>query len=195
MFSNYFNRTRIAFIVVLSIAASTAAIEGAQGADWVWPTSASNPEVRKSIIETHYTAEETQNIRTVLEFLSTTKRVSNPIWWAPNYKSQGRGFRGLEEFYGSNGYSEEAVSDRTDHVEDIIAKDDRVWVTWMIEGHHTGKLFGFPASGKLVRFRESAVLRFRDGKITEANFRGDDLALYTQAGGKLEFPIGTNSKP
>jgi predicted ester cyclase len=97
-----------------------------------------------------------------------------------------RGFHELEAIYGSNGYG--GIPDRINKVDIILAHGDRVFVSWIIEGHHTGKLFGFPGDGKLINVRESSITRFKDGKAVEINFIADDFALYTQAGGKVSFP-------
>jgi predicted ester cyclase len=164
-------------------------------AKWDWP-SAATPEVRQQIVNGHYTAEELRNIFTVLA------RSSGPNWpnsgpkaaspsmagiTAPDMIMHGRGFRGLEAFYGSNGYTG-GVSDRVNKVDTLIAHGDRVYISWLIEGRHTGKLFGFPADGKMIEVRESGMNRFKDGKLAELDDIGDDFALYTQAGGKPSFP-------
>lgn len=185
----------LALVAAVSLAAfshayaAPAAVASPDPASWAWPSSAADPAVRKSIIEGRYTVEELKNLRTMLDFLSTRDRGASSVqWYAPGYKSKGRGFRGLEQFFGSNGYASSGIPDREDHIEYIMAKDDRVWVTWFIEGHHNGLLFGFPGTGKLVKIRETAIVRLRDGMIVEADFLGDDLALYTQVGGRLQFP-------
>jgi predicted ester cyclase len=161
-------------------------------AKWDWPAAAS-PEVRKQIIEGGYTQEELRNIYTTLA------RSSGDLWPtsgpkptgpgnlnAPGSVFVGRGFRGLEQFYGSNGYG--GIEDRVNKVDSLIAKGDRVWISWIIEGRHTGTLFGFPGTGKTIRVRENSMTHYKDGLITLADPIGDDLGLYTQAGGKLSFP-------
>jgi hypothetical protein len=164
-------------------------------AKWDWPPSAS-PEVRQQIIDGHYTTEELRNIYTAL-----AARYRGPLWPThgikpanpsqtgleqPNFIMHGRGFGGLEQFYGSNGYG--GVSDRIDKIDTLIAHGDRVYVSWMITGTHTGKTFGFPGDGKPYNVRESSLTTYKDGKMAEATYIGDDFALYTQAGGKISFP-------
>lgn len=163
-------------------------------AKWDWPSSPT-PEVRQQIIDGHYDAEELRNIFTTLA------RESGPNWpnsgpkaaspnqsalEAPDMINHGRGFKGLEVFYGSNGYG--GISDRVNKVDTLIAKGDRVFFSWIVEGRHTGTLFGFPGDGKTIDVRESNMTRYKDGKAVEMTFTGDDLALYTQAGGKISFP-------
>jgi len=163
-------------------------------AKWDWPSAAS-PEVRQQIVEGHYSAEELRNIFTMLA------RSSGPTWpnsgpkaaspnmdvlTAPDAVTHGRGFKGLEVFYGSNGYG--GVSERINKVDTLIAHGDRVYISWVWDGRHTGKLFGFPGDGKAMQVRESNLTRFKDGKAVDVDLHGDDLALYTQAGGKISFP-------
>jgi hypothetical protein len=163
-------------------------------AKWDWPSAAS-PEVRRQIVEGRYSPEELRNIFTMLA------RSSGPTWpnsgqkaaspnmdvlTAPDAVTHGRGFKGLEVFYGANGYG--GVSERVNKVDTLIAHGDRVYISWVWDGRHTGKLFGFPGDGKTIQVRESNLTQFRDGKAVDVDLHGDDLALYTQAGGKISFP-------
>ncbi|MDQ1539428.1 MAG: hypothetical protein QOH29_154, partial [Actinomycetota bacterium] len=50
---------------------------------------------------------------------------------------------------------------------DAIADDDTVWCRFVIEGTSEGSLFGFPATGKTVRWDEIDTYRVADGQITE----------------------------
>jgi predicted ester cyclase len=161
---------------------------------WDWPSSAT-PEVRQQITAGRYSPEELRNIFTTLA------RQSGPSWpdsgpkaaspnldilTAPDAITHGRGFKGLETFYGGNGYG--GISDRVNRIDTLIAHGDRVFISWVWEGRHTGTLFGFPGDGKVIHVRESSMTRFKDGKAVELDISGDDLALYTQAGGKIGFP-------
>lgn len=184
---------------------------------WEWPAAA-NEEVKKSIIDAGYTPEELRNVFTALVMESanrwpnkpgaaaaptmqmnpndsrpfgsagTTMNMSDNPLYTPDTKMGGRGFRGLEELYGSNGYLMNSFSDRKNTVTYIIAKKDRVYFVFNFEAKHTGKLFGFPGTGKTLNIRETATMRFKDGKLAEADFIGDGLDIFTQAGGKIEFP-------
>lgn len=187
-------------------------------AKWDWPAGVS-AEARQSIIDAGYTPEERRNVFTVLVMETgtrwpnsnapapmmapnpndsrpfgsagtTAQFADNPLY-AKDVKFGGRGFRGLEELYGSNGYLMNSFSDRKNTVTYIIAKKDRVYFVFQFEAKHTGALFGFPGSGKMLDIRETATMRFRDGQVVETDFIGDDLSLYLQAGGKLSFPTAT----
>ena len=164
-------------------------------AKWDWPAGAT-PEVRQGVIDGRYTPEELRNIYSILAEFSGDRwpsggpRAANPSTdslRAPGAVFHGRGFRGLEAFYGSNGYTG-GVSGRVNRIDTLIAHGDQVLISWIIDGVHTGKLFGFPGDGKRLNVRETSIARFKDGKVVDSNSMGDDFALYTQAGGKVSFP-------
>jgi predicted ester cyclase len=50
---------------------------------------------------------------------------------------------------------------------DVIADEDMVWCRFVVEGTNEGSLFGFPATGKTVRWDEIDNYRVANGKITE----------------------------
>jgi steroid delta-isomerase-like uncharacterized protein len=50
---------------------------------------------------------------------------------------------------------------------DVAADDDTVWCRFVVEGTNEGSLFGFPATGKMVRWDEIDTYRVANGKITE----------------------------
>jgi len=152
----------------------------------------------QQIIAGHYSRAELGNIYMVLA------RASGDLWpssgpqpanrnmdvlnW-PGAVFHGNGFKGVEASFGSNGYG--GISGRVNKVDTLIAHGDRVYISWIIDGRHTGKLFGFPGDGKQMTVRESTMLRLTRGRIVEGDYNGDDLALYTQAGGKISFPDKT----
>jgi steroid delta-isomerase-like uncharacterized protein len=49
----------------------------------------------------------------------------------------------------------------------IAADEDMVWCRFVIEGTSQGGLFGFPATGKPVRWDEIDSYRLADGRIVE----------------------------
>jgi predicted ester cyclase len=69
-----------------------------------------------------------------------------------------------------------------DTIEDLIAKDDRVWAVWTRRGTHTGQLFGIPATGQTIEILEAGIWRLVDGLVIEAWFFGDELRLLRQLG-------------
>jgi predicted ester cyclase len=50
---------------------------------------------------------------------------------------------------------------------DVVAGEDTVWCRFVVEGTNEGSLFGFPATGKTVRWHEIGTYRVANGKITE----------------------------
>jgi steroid delta-isomerase-like uncharacterized protein len=50
---------------------------------------------------------------------------------------------------------------------DVAADEDTVWCRFVVEGTSEGGLFGFPATGKTVRWDEIDTYRVANGKIAE----------------------------
>ncbi|XPP27099.1 MAG: ester cyclase [Leucobacter sp.] len=88
---------------------------------------------------------------------------------------------------GKPGRLVDALSERTDEFIDIVAKGDRVWIAFEVSGTHTAPLWGIPPTGKRVSFLEFGVYRLTDGKIAEAYYFGDELAVYEQVRGEVEI--------
>ena len=97
-----------------------------------------------------YTPREQANIETVLRLrsapFSERKNYMHPAMVRHRW-----GFASLADVTGMKdgaGYDASTCSDRMDTIEDLIAKDDRVWAVWTMRGTHTGQLFGIPATGR-----------------------------------------------
>jgi steroid delta-isomerase-like uncharacterized protein len=50
---------------------------------------------------------------------------------------------------------------------DVAADEDTVWCRFVVEGTSESSLFGFPATGKTVRWDEIDTYRVANGKIAE----------------------------
>ena len=131
-----------------------------------------------------YTAEEQANIETVLRLrsapFSERKNFMHPAMVRHRW-----GFASLADITGMKdgaGYDARTCSDRVDTIEDLIAKDDRVWAVWTMRGTHTGQLFGIPATGRPIEVLETGIWRLQDGLVVEAWFFGDELRLLRQLG-------------
>jgi predicted ester cyclase len=107
-----------------------------------------------------------------------------PPYFDPSIRFSGRAMKNLEALFGGTGEIDRGMPDRRNRVTGIIAHKDRVWITWMVEGHHTGPMFGLSPTGRFIQAREVSMLRFRDGRITELDMLADEFGLYLQAGGK-----------
>ena len=131
-----------------------------------------------------YTPGERANIETVLKLrsapFSERKKYMHPAMVRHRW-----GFASLADVTGMKdgaGYDADTCSDRVDTIEDLIAKDDRVWAVWTMRGTHTGQLFGIPATGKPIEVLEAGIWRLQDGLVIEAWFFGDELRLLRQLG-------------
>jgi len=74
----------------------------------------------------------------------------------------------------------ENVKDVHVSVSDLLAEGDRVIVFWKIEGLHTGKIFGVPATGKPFTGRSISWLTVREGRIVRYNVLPDRLGIIEQ---------------
>lgn len=67
-------------------------------------------------------------------------------------------------------------------IEELIAEGDNVVARVTMTGTHTGDFFGFPATGKTIRFTGIYIARIADGKIIEHWGEEDSLGLLQQLG-------------
>lgn len=147
----------------------------------------SNP--RPSLVATaattdpNYTAQERANIELILA-LRAAPFAERRRFLHPDVRHHRRGFAFLAELAGLGiaGYTAQSISDRVDTIEDIVAKDDRVWAVWTLHGRHTGPLFGIPATGRQLDVLELGIWRILDNLVAEAWFFGDELTLLRQLG-------------
>ena len=75
-----------------------------------------------------------------------------------------------------------AFPDLTTSIEDMFVSGDKLAVTLIWRGTHTGPYGGVPATGKPVEVRDSAIWNFRDGKVTEILTLQDQFGLLKQIG-------------
>ena len=75
-----------------------------------------------------------------------------------------------------------AFPDLTTRIEDMFVCGNKLAVTLMWSGTHTGSYGGLPATGKTVEVRDSAIWHFRDGKVTEILTIQDQFAILKQTG-------------
>lgn len=127
-----------------------------------------------------YTEEEHRNIATAMQ-LRTVSFEQRKAFHGPGFVVHRHGMAHLSS--ATAGYHPSAIADRRDEVVDIIAKGDRVWCVWKIQGTHTGDLFGIPATGRPIEVLEMGIWRFADDKVVEAWFFADEYALVAQLDG------------
>ena len=67
-------------------------------------------------------------------------------------------------------------------IEDMFVCGDKLAVTLIWRGTHTGDYGGVGATGKPVEVRDTAIWHFRDGKVTEIFTLQDQFAMLKQIG-------------
>jgi predicted ester cyclase len=75
-----------------------------------------------------------------------------------------------------------AFPDLTTTIEDMFVSGDKLAVTLIWRGTHTGEYGGVPATGKPVEVRDSAIWHFRDGKVAEILTLQDQFGILKQIG-------------
>jgi steroid delta-isomerase-like uncharacterized protein len=75
-----------------------------------------------------------------------------------------------------------AFPGRNDHVVSLLGEGDRVWMRFFLRGKHEKSFYGLPATGNRVEMPEVGIMRFSDGKWSEAFYFGDELGLLLQLG-------------
>ena len=118
------------------------------------------PQVEKEVLAPHYNRVRGGNLHL-----------------ARNARDQEMGHPGL--------YLRQAIPDRVDVIERVIADGDRVGLLFRVTGTHTGTFFGIPPTGKKLDVYEVALLRIENGQMVEGWFMMDEVALLQQMGAGL----------
>jgi steroid delta-isomerase-like uncharacterized protein len=77
-----------------------------------------------------------------------------------------------------------AFPDFHNHIEELIAEDDRVVARLLYTGTHQGELFGIAPAGRRVRYAGVAIFRIAGGQISEGWVLGDVHGLIQQLQGE-----------
>jgi len=110
---------------------------------------------------------------------------------APNYQRLRGGFAHLaanarDQGFPSTGTNlRDALPDRVDIIEDVIADGDRVGLLFRVTGTHRGNLFGIPATGRRIDVYELGLYRLAAGQVVETWFMADEAAVLKQLGARL----------
>jgi predicted ester cyclase len=75
-----------------------------------------------------------------------------------------------------------AFPDLTTTIEDLFVSADKLAVTLIWRGTHSGDYGGAAATGKHVEVRDSAIWHFRDGKVSEIYTLQDQFGFLKQIG-------------
>jgi predicted ester cyclase len=70
----------------------------------------------------------------------------------------------------------------TTAIEDMFVSGDKLAVTLIWRGTHTGDYGGVAATGKPVEVRDTAIWHFKDGKVAEILTLQDQFAFLKQIG-------------
>jgi predicted ester cyclase len=73
-------------------------------------------------------------------------------------------------------------ADLTTAIQDLFVAGDKLAVSLIWSGTHTGTYGGVPATGKPVEVRDNAIWHFRDGKVVEILTLQDQFAMLKQIG-------------
>jgi predicted ester cyclase len=72
--------------------------------------------------------------------------------------------------------------DVTTSIEDMFVSGDKLAVTLIWRGTHTGDYGGVAATGQRVEVRDTAIWHFRDGKVAEILTLQDQFGILKQIG-------------
>jgi predicted ester cyclase len=75
-----------------------------------------------------------------------------------------------------------AFPDLTTTIDDLFVSADKLAITLIWRGTHTGDYGGAAATGKHVEVRDSAIWHFRDGKVSEIYTLQDQFGFLKQIG-------------
>jgi len=94
--------------------------------------------------------------------------------------SLGVDVQGRESFKEYMRAVRQAFPDFHNHVEELIAENDRVVARLTYTGTHRGELFGIGATGRRVSYVGVALFRISEGRIVEGWVLGDIHGLMRQ---------------
>ncbi|MFH2012887.1 MAG: ester cyclase [Pseudomonadota bacterium] len=75
-----------------------------------------------------------------------------------------------------------AFPDSDIKIEEAIAEDDKVVISWTFSGTHNGSFLGIPATNKNVKWTGITIYRIIEGKIVEEKGEEDMLGFFRQIG-------------
>jgi len=99
-----------------------------------------------------------------------------------HFNSSAEPITGLEANKEFNLSLFEGFPDIKQHIEDVIAEDDKVVYRTTIQGTNSGEFLGTPATNKAVKANDFTLLRIVEGKITEWWYECNLLEVMKQIG-------------
>lgn len=85
--------------------------------------------------------------------------------------------RGAEGFQAPIQQLLKGFPDARWNIQQIIAEDNNVFVSWKLEGTHTGTWLNIPATGKKVSGAAMGIYELKDGKVVKAQVLTDRLGF------------------
>ena len=133
------------------------------------------------------TAEEQSNLDAFVRYRAA-KPAERPLYMTPTCTIHRRGIVHLKDLLGMGGkeLNHAAMEGRTNEIQDLVVKGDRVWCVFTLRARHVGELYGVAATGRMLEITEFCVMRFEASKIAEGWFFADELGLCRQLG----IPVG-----
>jgi steroid delta-isomerase-like uncharacterized protein len=110
---------------------------------------------------------------------ATSDYFSDDVQWHGGTLGTIEGATAMTSFYGE---FFTALPDLRVTTVSIAAEEDRVWCRFVIEGTNQSSLFGFPPTGKPIKWDEIDTYRVADGKIVEEWSSPDMTNILYQVG-------------
>ncbi|MFX0126005.1 MAG: ester cyclase, partial [Candidatus Hodarchaeota archaeon] len=67
-------------------------------------------------------------------------------------------------------------------IQEIVAENDKVWLSGPFEGTHKGYFIGIPPTGNRVKYDMAVLFHFKNHKIVYASVLLDSLTIFIQLG-------------
>jgi predicted ester cyclase len=67
-------------------------------------------------------------------------------------------------------------------IQDLVVRDDQIWVYWISTGTHTNEYLGVPPSGNKVNYWGMEIYRYEGDRIAHCTAVPDALSLFRQMG-------------
>lgn len=94
--------------------------------------------------------------------------------------SIGTAVEGIAGFRQYRARIRSAFPDFHNHIEELVAEEDKVAAHLTYTGTHRGELFGFPGTGGKISYRGLALFAFKEAKIVRGFVLGDTETLKRQ---------------
>ncbi len=116
------------------------------------------------------------------DYKSLVRRYYSELWnaWSPAALEElispdivfrgsiGTAVSGIAEFQHYVSRIRDAFPDFHNHIEELIAEDEKVAARLTYSGTHRGELLGFPATGNKIAYSGIAIFEFAGSKIIRA---------------------------